>query len=272
MAITTLNGVIAGFQAPQLFSKAAPSVSLSGKPASYWGVSGIPSAGTYNSTPAGGTYSSTSALVAGQIPHTDPPSGNSYLGRLSVISNNGAGMLLLCDKLWDDGGLSATSVTAQTINSVAWPARDNTGTTNGAGVLIGLEVSAVMGASNPNTLTISYTNSAGTASRTGTNVDATVTSAAAQSFFRLGLQAGDVGVQSIQTFTLGATWTSGTINLVAYRILAMLEVPAAAVSNSLDSLTSGMPQIFNGTVPFLIFTPQSANAAIITGTYTETQG
>ena len=88
----------------------------------------------------------------------------------------------------------------------------------------------------------------------------------------IGLQAGDVGVQSVQSLTLSATWTSGTINLVAYRILADLELAGAFVPNSVDALTSGFPRIYNGVVPWLVFIPQTTTATNVSGTYVETQG
>ena len=272
MAITTLNGVIAGFQAPQFFAKQAPAPAAAGKPVSYWPVAGIPGVGLYpNGSVGGGTYSSTGGLVAGQIPHTDPVSGNSYLGRFQSQAGSAPGLLMLADRLWDYSGFTITQNTAQTVNSVAWPARDNTGSTSGAGVLLGVEISATVGAATP-TITVAYTNSATTGSRSATNLDATVSAAATGSFYRIGLQAGDVGVQSVQTLTLSVSWVSGTMVLVAYRVLAMLEISAAGYSNAIDALTSGMPQLFNGTVPFLIYTPSTAAASAIVGQYIETQG
>ena len=270
MAITNVDGIIAGFQPPRFFTKALSGTLVAGRPRSYWGTAGAPGAGSFDTTLNGVTLSSTSALVDGQIPHYDPGSGNSYLARF-VAQSNQAGMLLLCDRLWHNGGLSATSTSAQSITSPTFPARDANGATSGVGVYVGLEVSAATGAGTP-TLTLAYTNSDGTASRSATNVDATVASSAAGTFYRIGLQAGDVGVQSIQSLTLSATWTSGTINLVAYRIIAGLELCGDQTSAAIDCLTSGMPQIYNGTVPFLIFVPSATTTNSIWGTYTETQG
>jgi|HubBroStandDraft_4_1064222.scaffolds.fasta_scaffold01923_8 hypothetical protein len=272
MAITTLAGVLAGMQPPWHWTKSAISASaIIGKPYSYWGIGGYPAAGSFNTTLNGGTYSSSSAMVAGQIPHVDPSSGNSYLARLQAQAQGGGGVLILADRLWDNGGITITSTSAQSISSPAWPARDANGATSGLGVLLGVEVSSAVGAGSP-TLTVGYTNSAGTASRTGANLDTTVASAVAGSFYRILLQAGDVGVQSVQSLTLSATWTSGTINLVAYRVLAALELSQAAISNSVDALTGGMPQIFNGTVPFLICIPNVGGNVALAGVYIETQG
>lgn len=270
MAITTLDGALAGMQAAQYFAKAATGTMVAGRPWSTWALAGNPGAGSFNSTLAGVALSSTSALVAGQIPFTNPVSGNSYLARLQGGATI-AGTLLLCDRLWHNGGFTITSNTAQTINSAAFPARDNNGSTNGEGVILGLEISAAAGAAAP-TITVSYTNSDNTASRTATNSFPTANSPAAGSFFPIGLQAGDKGVRSVQSLTLSVSWVSGTMNLVAYRVLAALELTGAFVPNAIDALTSGFPRLYDGSVPFLIFIPSTTTSSNISGQMIVTQG
>jgi hypothetical protein len=257
-------------QPPKFISKAVTATLVAGRPASLWSLAGSPGAGSFDATLNGVVLSSTSALVAGQIPHTDPGSGNAYLGRFSGAATQ-PGTLLLLDRLWHNGGYTITSTSAQNSTTPTWPARDNAGSTNGDGVLLAVEVSANVGAGTP-TLTVGYTNSAGTASRTGTNILATVASPVVGATYFIGLQAGDTGVRSVQSLTLSATWTSGTINMVAYRLLASLELTGAFISNSIDALTSGFPQIFNGTVPWLVFVPNTTTATNVSGTYVETQG
>lgn len=276
MAITTLDGVIAGMRPPVNLAKSVTATLVAGLPSSLWAIGGAPGAGAYDATLNGVVLSSSSALVTGQIPHYDPTSGNSYLARLTAAVNQ-SGTLLLLDRIWHNGGYTITINTAQSITSPAWPSRcptsgtDDTATTTGLGVMLALEVSAAVGAGTP-TITISYTNSAGTAGRTATNVIATSASAATGTTYFIGLQAGDVGVRSVQSLTLSATWTSGTINLVAFRILAALEVSQANVSTAIDAVTSGMPRIYNGAVPYLVFVPSTTTAATLSGTYIETQG
>lgn len=278
MAISTLDGALAGMQVPRYFAKAATPTLVAGRPHSLWYLGGSPGAGAMNSTTSGGVaLSSSSALVNGQLPHTDPVSGNAYLGRLSAAATQ-PGTLLLCDRLWHGsdviGGtvISATATTAQTITGMpALPARDNSDSSNGDGVLIGVEVYAAMGAGTP-TITMSYTNQAGVAGKSATNVDAVVASSAIGAFYRMGLASGDTGVRSLQSLTLSATMTSGNIGLVAYRVLASLELTAANVPNAIDALTSGFPRLFNGTVPFFLFIPSTTTASNVSGTYIETQG
>lgn len=270
MAITTLDGVIAGAQWPRYFAKAITPTLVAGKPQSLWGLGGNPGAGAFDTTLAGVALSSSSAQVNGQINFVDPVSGNTYLARLQAAATIG-GTLLLCDRLWHNGGFTITAATSQTVTSAAFPARDINGTTNGDGVLLGLEVSAACGAAAP-TITVGYTNSGNTASRTATNSFATANSPVAGSFFPIGLQAGDIGVRSVQNLTLSVSWVSGTINLVAYRVLAALELPSNATPNAIDSVTSGFPRMFNGTVPFLIFIPNTTTASNVSGQIVWTQG
>ena len=270
MAITTLDGLIAGMQPPRYFAKGVTGTMVAGRPWSTWALAGNPGAGSFDTTLAGVALSSTSAQVAGQIPFSDPVSGSAYLARFQAGATI-AGTLLLCDRLWHNGGFTITTTTAQTVNSATLPARDNASSTNGDGVLCGIEISAACGAAAP-APTISYTNQAGTASRTAGLSFATANSPAAGSFFPFGLQAGDTGIRSIQSLTLGTSWVSGTINLVLYRVLASLELTGAFVPNAIDAITGGMPKLSNGTVPFLIFIPSTTTTTNISGSVIYSNG
>lgn len=271
MAISSLDQVVAGMQWPRPFSKAVTGTMVAGRPWSTWALGGNPGAGSYNATLNGVTLSSTSAQVNGQINFTDPASGSAYLARLQASATQ-PGTLLLCDRLWHNGGFTITSATSQSITSPTFPARDANGSTAGEGVLLGLEVSAACGAAAP-TITVGYTNSTATGgTRTATNWFPTANSPAAGSFFPIGLQAGDTGVGAVSSLTLSVSWVSGTINLVAYRVLAALELSGAFIPNAIDALTSGMPKMYNGTVPFLIFIPSTTTSSNIVGTLVYTHG
>ncbi len=276
MAITTVDGALAGMQQPRFISKAVTATLVAGRPASLWSLAGSPGAGSFDTTLNGVTLSSTSALVNGQIPHYNPASGSAYLARFAAKATQ-AGVVMLMDRLWHNGGFTITSTGSQSITSPTWPSRcptsgtDDTAATTGHGVMLAVEVSAATGAGTP-TITIGYTNSAGTASRTATNIIATVASSAIGATYFIGLQAGDVGVRSVQSLTLSATWTSGTINLVAYRYLTEVTVGAAFVPGDADILTGGRPILYDGTVPWLVFQPNTTTASNISGVYQETHG
>lgn len=270
MSVTTLDQVVAGFQPTRFFSKAVTPTLVAGRPASLWGLGGIPGAGSFDNTLNGVTLSSSSAQVAGQLPHVDPGSGLAYVAQLMATASQ-AGILLVLDRLWHNGNISATSTSPQSITSPTWPARDDNASTNGTGVLLALEVSAATGAGTP-TITISYTNQAGTSGRTATNIIATNASSAAGALYFIGLQAGDTGVRSVQSITLSQTWTSGTINLVAYRVLGAVGIATGGIPAKEDAVTLGMPTVPNGAVPWLAFVPSATTATNVIGTYVETQG
>lgn len=267
MAITTLDGVGAGALAPREFQKALSPTPVTGRAHSTFYTAGVPGAAA---APSPGLAGAALTSYDGALPFTNPSSGNSYLSRVSAQSTIG-GVFLLCDRLWHNSGIDVTSTGAQTINSVAFPARDAAGSTSGDAILVGVEVSTVTGAGTP-TLTMGYTNQSGTASRTSANILATAATAPAGTFYFLGLQAGDTGVRSIQTMTLSATWTSGAIHLVAYRVLSRLEQTQDGVGVSLDWITGGGCRLYDNTVPFIIFIPRTTSTYTMSGHIIVTQG
>ncbi|MBP6884599.1 MAG: hypothetical protein KBC17_02115 [Candidatus Pacebacteria bacterium] len=267
MAITTLDGALAGMQPPVEFAKALTGTLVAGRPHSLLYTAGIPGAGVAPSIGIGGT---TLTTYAGQLPFTNPGSGNTYLARFQAQCTQ-AGTLLLCDRLWHNSGIDVTNTSEQTFtSSVQIPARDANGTNNGVGVYAGVEVSSATGAGTP-TITIKYTNSDATSNQTAINVVSTVASSIAGTFYPIGLAAGDKGIQKAQSITLSATWTSGTIHVVLYRVIARLEVPAQAGS-AIDSLTSGFTQMYNDSVPFLVFIPNTTTTSNVNGQVIWTQG
>jgi len=336
MAILTLDGALAGMQYPREFIKTVTGTLVAGRPHSLFYLAGMPGAAV---APTPGLKGAALTTYAGQIPFTNPVSGNTYLARLQAMATQ-AGSLLLCDRLWHNSGFTITATTPQIIGNpvvsssvanptvisctgnvpftngdvvsiightgstpaisgqytisnvsgatftipvnvtvggtggsvgIPLPLRDANGATVGVGVMLGVEVSGTVGAGTP-TLTAVYTNTAGTAGQSGVNVVATVAASIQGTFYPLGLAAGDLGVQLIQSLTLSATWTSGTISLLAYRILARLELVNANIPNAIDALTSGFPRLFDNTVPFLIFIPNTTTTSNISGHVIWTQG
>lgn len=245
MAITTLDQLIAGFD-----------------PVGYWvggGVSSGPQNGRfcsgwlspYDTTLDGVQVSQSGGLLASAFPFYDPtPSPDSqqvYIGKLTHSTT--LGIMYICDRLWHNGGYTITSTGAQSSTTPSWPPRDHNGSSDGVGVLLGLEVSATTGAGTP-TITCSYTNSDGTAGRSGTNVWATFGTCPFGMFFPISLQAGDIGVRSLQSMTLSASWTSGTVNMVAYRVLASIVGNTSGLPMTQDFI-SGFAKLYPGTTPFV---------------------
>jgi hypothetical protein len=268
MAITTVDGVLAGARPPEYISKIGGTLEAAGVLASLFYRAGRPGAAV---APTPGIAGAALTTYAGQIPFTNPVSGNTYLARLQLNATVGAGFIL-ADRLWHNSGVAVATTTAQTVNSVAWPARDTNGSTDGEGVMIAIEVStATTNAGAIANTTMSYTNQAGTPSRTATMASFPAT-AVASTFVPFDLAAGDTGVRSIQSVTLGTSYGGGTIHLVAYRNLVVMELPTANLGNSVDAVTGGFVRLYDNTVPFLIQHPTTTTATNVIGSLVYTQG
>jgi hypothetical protein len=267
VAITTLDGIIAGMRPPEEFLKVGTTMEAVGTWHSMLYAPGRPGAAVAPSPGLGGAALTS---YAGQIPFVNPGSGNSYLARLQASASL-SGCLMLLDRLWHNSGLVVATLTAQTINSVAWPARDRDGSANGEGVLVAIECStATTNAGIISNTTLSYTNQAGVSGRTATiSWPAT---AVAGTFVPFNLQAGDTGIRSIQNCTLGTSYGGGAIHLVAYRTLARLELMLANTGGAIDALTGGFPRLYDDTVSFLLWQPTGITATTVMGQLIVTQG
>lgn len=267
MAITTIDGAIAGMQPPTDFFKALSGTLVAGRPHSFFYQAGVPAAAA---APTPGIGGSQLTSYAGQLPFTNPSSGNTYLARFQAAATQG-GTLILADRLWHNSGMTITSNTEQTFTgSTAIPVRDINGASAGSGVYAGVEVYTATGAGTP-TLTLKYNNTSGV-EKTATNTIATVASSIAGSFYPISLAAGDTGVQKAVSLTQSATWTSGSIGVVLYRPIARLELPIGGVGFAMDALTAGFPRVYDNTVPFFIFLPSTTTTSTIAGSVVFAQG
>lgn len=215
---------------------------------------------------AGRVTDGTTTTDAGCLPFRNAASGANYLTDYNVCASV-AGHHFLYDVLWVNSGIVVTTTTAQTINSIAFPARDINGSTNGEGINIGILVTtATTNAGAITNTTMSYTNSDGVAGRTATMASYPAT-AVIGTFVPFQLQAGDRGVRSIQSVTLGTTRTAGALSLIAYRQIINRPVIVANVGTAVSHLplNPGI-KLYNGTclLPFQL--ASATTATTITGT------
>lgn len=173
------------------------------------------------------------------------------------------------DVLWVNSGLVVTTTTAQAIVTPALPARDVNGTTNGEGCMIALLFTAASTlAAVGSNLTVSYTNSAGVAGRTatlsavvGSQVPATPVIGTIVWF---SLQAGDIGVKSIESITLGTSMLTGSISLMITRDILTVgtTIPNVSVPKVLGS--PGI-RIYNGSCILHNILSSATTATFISG-------
>ena len=168
----------------------------------------------------------TQAADNGCIQVGNAGSGAWYLRDINM-SGTVAGQFNLYDVLWVNSGLTVTTTTAQNITQPTLPARDNNGSTNGLGIYAGILVTtATTNGSAITNMTMSYTNSDGTAGRTATIASFPAT-AVIGTFVPFQLQAGDKGIRSIQSVTLGTSLVTGAISIICFNPVASASVPLA---------------------------------------------
>lgn len=246
--------------------------------ASYWygywkdaGVLGAWAPGTPGL--AGRATDGTTSTDAGCIFFPDAGAGKvRYLTNVTMAATI-ASAFSLWDVVWVNSGLAVTTTTGQTINSVAFPARDDNGAVDGEGYQIGIYAVAALGnAAVVSNSTITYTNSAGTGSRTATlsatnpnNFPATPVIGTVVWFQ---LQAGDTGVKSIETVTLNTTLTSGTASVFVARKL--VDVPVSVINmNFFKDINAGNGVVLYDNACILPFAQTAATTAtVINGSVT----
>lgn len=271
MAITSMDELLAGFKPANYIEKYGAAMEAAGILHSLFYTPGIPGAAVAPSSSIDGD-----ALTSypGQIPYTNPGAGNAYLGRASMQATI-QGRLLLCDRLWHNASINEALTTGQSITTPTWPARDANGDTDGEGVMVGIEVSTATtnGSAITNTA-LTYTNSAGTGSRTGT-IPSFPATGLPGTFVPFTLAAGDIGVRSIESLALGTSYApSGTpvIHLVAYRVLADLAITSNNAAALQDAIRLGLPRTYDNTVPFLLLQASSTTANTIRASITPVHG
>lgn len=210
----------------------------------------------------------TTSTDAGCVPITNPATGANYITELQMAASVNHSHLFF-DVLWVNSGIVITTTTAQSITTPTLPARDINGSTSGEGCMIAILCTAAVGlAAVASNATVSYTNSAGTAGRTAT-LSAIVGSQAPATpvigtLIWFNLAAGDTGVQSIQSITLGTSWVSGSISLMITRDIATIGTTIANVTAQKIPNTPGI-RIYNGSCILHCMLTSATTATFVSG-------
>lgn len=212
------------------------------------------------------------AAQMGAHPLPDPASGSLYL-TTATFSDGIIGQIHLIDVLWYNTGLTVTTTTAQNITMPTLPNRDLNGTNNGAGWGAALYALTALGnAAVVSNTTISYTDQDGNASNTGTFSGIIGWQAPATpvigTWMPFQLAAGDSGIRSIQSITLGTTYTSGTMSLVLYRVLATIPIPVANAAYTVNFPAPGIKIHPNSCISALQIGVSATTASNVFGSYT----
>jgi len=273
VAISTLDGLIAGMKPPHHFTKAAFTGEAAGQNHNLAALIGQPAAQALGTPGLAGATVSAGDAIGGMFPWADPSSGNAYLAQF--VASVGAAIvgIFLYDLLWYNSGLVVTTTTAQTINSVAWPARSKDGTANGDGIEIWMHCTvATTNAGAIANTSYSYTNQAGTAGRSANLAYSWPATAVAGTFVPFAFQGNDTGVRSVQSITLGTSYAAGTLKVLALRRIAFLPMVGAVSGDFRDAIALGMPQLFNGSALYLGALLSSTAAGTVSGSIAYSHG
>lgn len=241
MAITNNDQLVAALASKLTLVPYAPQTTpttTAGRMISLWTVGGM--FGGVGATPATGAGAACDNTTDGGVPLPTVAGGDTlYLLPLQLAAG-AACALYVIDRLVATSGLSANTTASQTVNSAALPARGGTG----VGVGVALEFYVIGGTNPPASVTITYTNSAGVSGRTATTP---ITAAVniLRLFIPLMLQAGDVGVQSVQSVQLNtASGAAGNVGVTLFRWLAREGLVSAAGGQTGQSIyDQGLPVV-----------------------------
>lgn len=153
--------------------------------------------------------------------------GGGNTGYLDTVeySNSVACRLALYDRLFHVGSISLTALATTTLTAQPSFVSRLPGSSY-VGLEIWLEFTAAVSAT-ATTVTVNYTNEAGVAGRT-TGATATLSGYLTRRMLQLPLQAGDKGVQKIESVIVGGTVaTTGLVNVIIARRLWRNRVPVA---------------------------------------------
>jgi mannose/fructose/N-acetylgalactosamine-specific phosphotransferase system component IIB len=260
MAITTADGWFAAAKQRIILQKASVTAT-SLQPMSTLAVAGNPGAG---SLAIGNTTTGVVPTQAAAGFPTLRAFGGAAVGYLAsaVYRGSVAGGAILYDRLWHAGSVSLLALTTTAFASQPAITQRLPGGNDFSNMEILLEIAAAVSAT-ATTVTVTYTNEAGVAGRV-TNA-ATLTSFIANRLVPMTLQAGDKGVQKIESVIVGGVVaTTGTFNVVLARNMAAFDI---RVANALDAQgwdLTGSPQVFADAALFLAAQPDGGSTPVCT--------
>lgn len=258
MAITTADGWFGAAKQRIKWTKITPITTTSASPFSMWAAVGDPGAGTLavGNTTTGVLFDDTTAGAP-----LINAFGGGAIGYLAAAQwrNSAQGGGILFDRIWGAGAvtgtaLGTTSFSAQPSITGRLPSGPDYGSLE-----IWLEITTTFSAT-ATTVSVTYTNEAGTTGRS-TGATGSLTGITTPRLVRMGLQAGDKGVRSIDSVTVGGTVaTAGAFNVLLLRRLAEFDL---RVANALDSQAwdmTGAAQVFDTSCLMVAVQPDSTTS------------
>lgn len=233
---------------------------------SLWKAAGFPVAGANPPLfSAGAGYTNDDTRV-GAWAYTNPAVGNNlYIAQADADSNT-PGTLIVYDRLWTCSGFGTVVTTAQNVTTPGTlPARDNAGSTNGAGVEVWGEVYTAPGATGA-TWTATGVGADGTAGRTWTYTHPANAESVGQMFPFLPTGAFSPYCRQLTSFTASASsGTAGDIGITLLRRLLKIPIDTANVARVMDWALTKLPEIFDDSCLALMVKCTATNTGLWQG-------
>ena len=223
---------------------------------SLFDIAGSPGAGTLAVGNTANGLVHTDATAGYPLLKTFGGGNTGYLGRIE-FGNSVAGRVRLYDRLFSCGAYAFNANTA--LASIpSFLGRVPGGAAADCAGCTEIWVEQVTTATGNQAVNVTYTNDAGTGSRTtgATGIGAAPT---VGRMWQLPLQAGDKGVSVITNVT-GSVASAGTFNVHVMRHLAGTRIPVAGGLDIQDLLRSGSKQVFETSAIFVAVCPDSTSS------------
>lgn len=222
------------------------------------------SAWRYDGFPAGGAVPTVGAIpdrtTQGALPFTAPGGGRQKWQLSQADTSTVGGTVLIYDRLFHIGDLSGASTSDQTIQGAS-PSPALTRNTGGLGNFAFYEIYTDIGTSS-RTMTMTYTNQAGTTGRTATINIGAVGFREATRAQRIPLQAGDEGIRAVEKIAIDvSTGAAGNFGLVIAQPLALIPVGAGGLTGFRDWPRGlpGIPDVHPDACRAMLFIPFTAS-------------
>lgn len=258
MPITTFDGFIGSAKQYASLMKTASRTAVAASWFSVFDLAGNPGAGTLAGTSTSAGVVPTDAIAG--CPTIDAFGGaaTGYLAQVDFGSSVACRIKIL-DMVFKAGAYAFTGATTSLTAQPSYVSRmpgSNYGNTQ-----IWIEVSTAFVTGNNWQVQVTYTNQSGTAGRTTVILPATAAAGLTVGrMYQLALQAGDTGVQKIESVivTNGATaMTAGNFNVLVLRPLWSGRVKIANDGDVHDLAKTGMPVLFADSALILLIAPDS---------------
>ncbi len=274
MAISSMDTLVAAMTASTAqvltWHKSAVTAEAAGTYSDLFLVAGNPGAGTTPAAASAGGSSYSGTGDAGLV-FTLPIGGQLTYVLSWSASNSLAGTIMLYDRLWACSGLGTGAGVTTTVTGMTPITRYS----GGEGALLWYVCLTAPSAQTAGmTITASYTNSDGVSGRTASVVLSGGSPPPSQyQAYPFSLQAGDKGVQSVQSVTNSVgSFTGGTHGLVVCKTLMTAPCPIGSNGLLVDGLKMGLPQLDDDASLNMMVLASTTNTGYWSGTITLVQG